>query len=106
MFVVLTETWLKDHKDAEISIEGYVSFRQDRIRWKKTRRGRDSVGVAIYLREDLAATAEYILNFSNSVVDVLAMHIRAQNLVLLAMYRQPDDTTGGHRSTSTEFRRH
>ena len=51
MFVILTETWLREQKDAEIAIEGYVSFRQDRKRPRR-RRGRDSGGVAIYLRED------------------------------------------------------
>ena len=55
------------------------------------------------MREDLAATAEPI-NFSNGVVEVLGLHIKAEDLVLIVIYRQPDDPTGGHRSTSAEFR--
>lgn len=60
--------------------------------------------MALYLREDLAATAEPIINFSNSVVEVLGLHIKAEDLVLIVIYRQPDDPAGGHRSTSCEFR--
>ena len=56
------------------------------------------------MREDLAATAEPIINFSNSAVEVLGLHIKAEDLVLVVIYRQPDDPTGGHRSTSAEFR--
>ena len=55
------------------------------------------------MREDLAATAEPI-NFSNGVVEVLGLHIKAEDLVLIVIYRQPDDPTGGHISTSAEFR--
>ena len=103
MFVILTETWLRDQNDAEIAINGYTSFREDRVRPRR-RRGRDSGGVAIYLRHDLASSAEYILNFSIGVIEVLGIHCKAQNLVLIAVYRQPDDTVGNHRSTSREFR--
>ena len=104
MFAVLTETWLREQKEAEIAVEGYTSFRQDRNRPRKSRRGRDSGGVLIYLREDLAGTAEYILNFSNGVVEALGIYIKEENMVLIAVYRQPDDVIGNHRSTSSEFR--
>ena len=103
LFAALTETWLSDHKDAEISIDGYVHFRQDRRRQRKSNRGRDSGGVLIYLREDLAGTAEYILNYSNGVVEVVGVYIKEANLVLITVYRQPDDSTGRNRSTSVEF---
>ena len=33
----------------------------------------------------------------------MAVHIKAENLVLIAVYRQPDDRIGNHRSTSKEF---
>ena len=35
LFMGITETWLKDHKDAELYINGYTLFRADRKRIKK-----------------------------------------------------------------------
>ena len=104
LFVALTETWLREHLDAELQVEGYTLFRQNRHRPKRRRRGRDSGGVALYLRDDLASTAEPIFNFSNGVVEALGVHVKAENLVLIMLYRQPDDLIGRHRSTSAEFR--
>lgn len=104
LFIALTETWLREHLDAELNVDGYTLFRQDRNRPRKHRRGRDSGGVAFYLRDNMAATAEPILNFSNGVVDALGLHVKSQDLVLIVVYRQPDDSTSGHRSTSVEFR--
>ena len=45
----LTETWLSDHSPAELHIPGYTLYHQNRIR-PRSRRGRDSGGVAIYMR--------------------------------------------------------
>ena len=102
-FVALTETWLREHLYAELHVDGYTILRQDRLCTKRSRQGRDSGCVALYVREDLAATVEPIINFPNSVVEVLGLHIKAEDLVLIVIYRQPDDPTGGHRSTSAEF---
>ena len=102
LFVILTETWLRDHKDAELMIEGYMLFRADRQRPRK-RRGRDSGGVAIYLRQDLAVDAEPVMCYSNGVIEILGLHSKSRNLLLIGLYRQPDDPTGGNRSTSKEF---
>ena len=44
----LTETWLSDHSPAELHIPGYTLYHQDRIR-PRSRRGRDSGGVALYI---------------------------------------------------------
>ena len=104
LFIALSETWLNEHLDAELKIEGYDIFRSDRIRKQRRRRGRDSGGVAVFLREDLVTTAEPIITYSNGVVEILGIHLKKENLVILAMYRQPDDVAGGHRSTSHEFR--
>ena len=46
LFIMLTETWLKEHVDAELSISNYTLNRVDRNRQKK-RRGRNSGGVAV-----------------------------------------------------------
>ena len=48
LFIGLTETWLKNHKDAELEIEGYTIFRWDIIR-KKAKRGRETGGAALYV---------------------------------------------------------
>ena len=53
LFGMITETWLRDHLDAEINIPGYTIFRSDCKRPRK-RRGRDTGGAAIYIREDIA----------------------------------------------------
>ena len=101
LFVGLSETWLKDHKDAELAIEGYKLYRSDRSRNKATRRGRDSGGVAFYLRNDLSATCAPIFQFTNGVTEILALYSKAENLILITVYRQPDDEA--HPSKSNEF---
>ena len=65
LFIALTETWLNEHKNAELLINGYTLFRQDRRR-ERCRRGRNS-GVAVYMKNDIAADMETVINFSNGV---------------------------------------
>ena len=100
----LTETWLKSHKDAELQINGYQLFRADRKRKKRSERGRLSGGAAAYVREDIAASMKKPYSYSNGVVELLCLHSPEENLVLLVIYRQPDDRLGGHRSTYQEFK--
>ena len=52
-FIALTETWLGNHLEAELNIDGYKILRKDRDRLK-SKYGRLSGGVAIYIKEDLA----------------------------------------------------
>ena len=101
--MALTETWLKDHLDAELAVEGYTIFRQDCIRQKAHVRGRNYGGVALYIRDDIATSAEPVLQYSNGSVDVLGLHLRTANLMLIVLYRQPDNPASGQRSTSREF---
>ena len=103
MFCALTETWLKDQKDAEINIEGYTPIRQDRSRPKSSTRGRDSGGTLLYLRNDIATTAEPIIQYTDGVIEILGTHIKDINLVIIVIYRQPDDEVNKHRSTSIQF---
>ena len=103
LFIVLTETWLRDHSDAELDIGGYTLFRQDRKRQRK-KRGRDSGGVAVYMKNDLAADMVTVASYSNGVIELIGLYSKAKNLLLMVMYRQPDDLIGGHRSTETEFK--
>ena len=102
LFGIVTETWLRDHLDAEIGIAGYLIFRSDCKRPRK-RRGRDTGGAAIYIREDIAASAEPVLRFSNGTVDILCVYIKAEHLLLGAVYRQTDDTKHGWPSKLPEL---
>ena len=81
--MALTETWLRDHLDAKVNVEGYKLFRQDRITTRIKRRGRDGGGTAYYLKNEIAAGTDTIINFSNEVVDVLGLHIKVKNLALI-----------------------
>ena len=105
LFIGLTETWLKDHKDAELKIEGYYQlFRSDRKRSKTGKRGRLSGGAAAYIRDDIASRTEYSLVFSNGVVEILGLNCPSENLFIAVIYRQPNDTVGGHISTYAELK--
>ena len=99
---MMTETWLRDHLDAEINIPGYTIFRSDCKRPRK-RRGRDTGGAAIYIREDIAASAETVLKFSNGTVEILCVYMKAEHLLLSAVYRQTDDTVHGWPSKLPEL---
>ena len=82
--MALTETWLREQKTAELQVNGYTLFRQDRLRPRR-RTGRDSGGVAIYLREDLAVDTEPILGYSNGVVEVVGLYNKSRNLLIFAV---------------------
>ena len=70
--MALTETWLAGHTDAELYIDGYTLFRQDRKRFGN-RKGRNSGGVAVYMRKDIAADMETILGYSNGVIEIIGL---------------------------------
>lgn len=58
----------------------------------------------LYVRNDLAATAEPpIIKYSSGVIEIVGVQLKNPNLVIVVIYRQPDDIMGGHRSTSVEF---
>ena len=102
LFIGLSETWLKNHKEAELTIKGYKLHRADRSRSKSTK-GRDSGGVACYLRDDIASSCEPILTYSNGVIEILCMYSKIENIIIVTVYRQPDDEIHGHPSKNKEF---
>ena len=102
LFIGLTETWLKRHKQAELTIDGYKLYRSDRTGRKHTH-GRFSGGTGLYLRSDLAATSEQLLKFSNGVVEALVTYSQKENLLLAVVYRQPDASSSNYRSGATEL---
>ena len=101
MFFALSETWLREHNDAEVDIPGYHIFRCDRTKVKR-RFGRNSGGVAIYVREDVAGTFECTLNFSNGSVETLAIFSKVLDLHIACVYRQPDSQA--NRSDAKSFK--
>ena len=102
--MAVTETWLHSHKDAELNIDGYQLFRCDRKRKRKGNKGRYSGGVAVYARDSLAYHLEVKLKYSNGAVEVLGLYSARENLFLVVLYRQPDDSTGGNCSSINEFK--
>ena len=104
LFIGLSETWIKDHLDAELAIPNYTLHKADRSRFKKSNKGRDSGGVCAYIRNDIAGSIEEILSYSNGVVEILALYSNVLNLVICTLYRQPDDTAHGHPSNDAELK--
>ena len=72
LFLALTETWLRNHLEAELSIKGYTLFRVVRSRPKK-KRGRDSGGVAVYIKDSLAPFSEKLSDFLNGVLEIMGI---------------------------------
>ena len=103
LFIMLTETWLLEHLDAEIHIEGYELFRGDPKREKK-KKGRFSGGVALYTKTQISSCSEVLLKFSNGVVEVLSVYLKNENIVICVIYRQPSDIKGGYPSTAKELK--
>ena len=64
-------------------MQGFDIYRSDRSE------GRRKGGVATYVKENGAGCVEVLAKFSNYFVEVLALHIRALNLVLVNIYRPP-----------------
>ena len=104
LFIALTETWLGDHLDAKVDIPGYTLFKQDRLNRKRHKRTRHSGGTALYLNDEDAINTDILLQFLNSVSEVLDIHLKSRNLVIFTVYRQPDDPQGNYYSRSTEFK--
>ena len=104
MFIALTETWLNNsvHLTAELDIDGYRLFRSDRDR-PKPKHGRLSGGVCLYVKNDVAASFETTIEFSNGVVELLCIFSKALNLCIVVVYRQPDQRYG-YRSQAVHFK--
>ena len=108
----VTETWLnQSHLEAELFIAGYTIKRKDRIR-RKSKTGRSSGGVAVYIRDDHAISSEILFSYTNGVIESIGIHVMSLNLILIVTYRSPDDNSktkdgkekkNRHRSTYKEF---
>lgn len=97
-FVALTETHLnKNHLDAEIQMHNFTLFRADR---KDRRHG----GVALYLREDIAANAQTLISFSNGTTELLAVYLSKMDLAIIILYRPPNTTLDIFKEATTKIR--
>lgn len=103
LFIGLSETWLQSHKDAELYIEGYTLFRRDSTRKKKSS-GRLTGGTACYIRDDIAASSNILLDYSSNCVQILCTYSKKENLVIVTTYRQPDDKYHGNPSSPNDFK--
>ena len=105
LFLALTETWLYEHKEAEVHIEDYTIYRKDRpLRREIGGRGRHVGGVALYIDSSWLPDSKEILGYSNSVVDVLAVYSKRENILIAVLYRQPErKESEEYRSSCTDF---
>ena len=92
LFFAISETWLKDELDAEVSIKGYTIFRSDKNTHKRKRFGRYCGGVAIYVRNDMASSFIVDTKYSNESVDLLIISSTKLKLTLACLYRQPENS--------------
>ena len=107
LFLALTETWLYDHTEAEVHIDEYTVYRKDRpLRRSIDSRGRHVGGVALYINSAWLPDSKEILGYSNSVVDVLVIHSKRENIIIAVLYRQPENNACSeeeYRSTHKDF---
>ena len=101
LFINLTETWVGNHKEAELQIDGYVLFNSERNHKGRSNKGCLSGGVATYVRTDYSTSFKPLLKYSNGVVEALCLYSSLHNLVIINIYRQPDNPL--HRSTNKHF---
>lgn len=86
LFIGLSETWIHNHLEGELQIDGYKMFRADSSQ-RKENRGRATGGVAIYLRSDIATMFEVLSIHSSSTNQLLVLHSQIENLILASVYR-------------------
>ena len=84
--ICMCETWLNTNIDSkEVAIKNFKLFRSDR---KSRIRG----GSAIYLNQRFAVDNNSIMSFSNSYCEVIALHVKQENIALITIYRPGQST--------------
>ena len=85
----ISETWLSDHLDSEISVPGYNMIRKDRLSNKQ--RG----GLIIYYKEFLPFLRRLDLEHEDiECIWVEIMFVRASSILLCIAYRPPKSFSG------------
>ena len=86
--ICLTETHLRSEiRDAEIKLEGYETYRADRVNDRK------KGGVVIYTRSDVAKHTELLVANSNGEVEYVIIYIKNWKILLATVYRPPRCST-------------
>ena len=57
----------------------------------------------MYIRDDQAIFSEVVFTYSNGVIEAIGLQLKSLNLLLVVLYRQPDDRERNRTSTSREF---
>ena len=60
--------------------------------------------MALYLRNDIASSAEELATYSNGTVELLAVYSQKENLLIATVYRQPDDEANGRPSNNNQLK--
>jgi len=56
------------------------------------------------MRNDIAATTDELVTYSNGVVEILAVYSESENLLIATIYRQPDDTANNRPSNNLQLK--
>ena len=104
IFYGLTETWLLDQNEAETKVEGYQLLRSDRKAHR--RKGvRDGGGAAIYVNDNDMIDHKILMQYSCGGIEAVGVHLKSRNLVVIIVYRQPDNPNQNNRSGSTQLKK-
>ena len=86
MLIALTETHLTSGvKDAEVNIRSYTPFRTDR-------ESRNDGNVMLYITNYLSLHRKQILSFSNGEVELIAVHLKPMDIIVVNCYHPPQCT--------------
>ena len=67
--------------------------------------GRLSGGVAMYVRDEIACSTEIVFSYETDPVQMICLYSQPENLLLITIYRRPDDSAHGHPSKSADFKK-
>ena len=85
LIISLTESHLDNCiLDAEIKIDGFTIFRQDRESAPKG-------GIITYIRDSFASTARTVASGSTGQIEFLCIYIEDKKLLLITIYRPPTE---------------
>ena len=87
MLLALTDKRLHDHREAVVHIDEYNVYRKERLLRRNLSRSRHVGGVELYIDSSYLPDSNEILRYSNTVVDVLAIHSKRENIIAV-LYRQ------------------
>ena len=104
IFFALTETWLLDQMEAETKIDGYQLLRADRKAHRRARI-RDGGGAAVYINDNDMINHHIIMKYSAGGIEAIGVHLKTRNLVVIAVYRQPENSNQNQKSDSTQFKK-